>query len=43
MDITYNDIKKDLPPERLRDLFVSVGWSDGGEICLYCLNIKIWG
>jgi len=31
MDITYNDIKKDLPPERLRDLFVSVGWSDGGE------------
>jgi ribosomal protein S18 acetylase RimI-like enzyme len=31
MDITYNDTRKDLPPEQLHDLFVSVGWSDGGE------------
>ena len=31
MEITYCDTKKDLPPEQLRDLFVSVGWSDGSE------------
>jgi len=31
VDITYNDTIKDLPPEQLRDLFVAVGWSDGGE------------
>ena len=31
MEITYNDMKKDLPPEQLRDLFVSVGWSDASE------------
>ena len=29
--ITYNDIKKDLPPEQLHTLFVSAGWSDGSE------------
>ena len=31
MDISYNDAKKDLPPEQLHDLFVAVGWSDGTE------------
>ena len=31
MDITYNNTRKDLPPEQLRDLFVAVGWSDGSE------------
>jgi ribosomal protein S18 acetylase RimI-like enzyme len=31
VDITYNDIQKDLPPEQLHTLFVSVGWSDGSE------------
>lgn len=31
MDITYNDTRKDLPPEQLHKLFVAVGWSDGGE------------
>ena len=29
--ITYNDIKKDLPPEQLHTLFVSAEWSDGSE------------
>jgi ribosomal protein S18 acetylase RimI-like enzyme len=29
--ITYNDTRKDLPPEQLHKLFVSVGWSDGSE------------
>jgi ribosomal protein S18 acetylase RimI-like enzyme len=31
VDIAYNETQKDLPPEQLRDLFVSVGWSDGSE------------
>lgn len=31
MDITYNDAEKALPPEQLHALFVSVGWSEGGE------------
>ena len=31
MDITYNDAKKDLPPEQLHKLFVSADWSDGSE------------
>jgi len=31
MNINYNDTQKDLPPEQLRDLFISVGWSDGSE------------
>lgn len=31
MNITYSDTRKDLPPEQLHSLFVSVGWSDGGE------------
>jgi len=31
VDISYNDAKKDLPPEQLHDLFVAVGWSDGTE------------
>ena len=31
MNITYNDTKKDLPPEQLHKLFVAVGWSDGSE------------
>ena len=31
MNITYNDTKKDLPPEQLHNLFVAVGWSDGLE------------
>ena len=31
MTITYNDQKKDLPPEQLHNLFVAVGWSDGSE------------
>ena len=31
MNITYNDNKKDLPPEQLHKLFVAVGWSDGSE------------
>jgi len=31
MYITYNDTKKDLPPEQLHKMFVAVGWSDGTE------------
>ena len=31
MNVTYNDNKKDLPPEQLHKLFVAVGWSDGSE------------
>ncbi|MCL2398060.1 MAG: GNAT family N-acetyltransferase [Defluviitaleaceae bacterium] len=31
MNITYDNMKKDLPPEQLQQLFVSVGWSDGLE------------
>jgi len=31
MGVIYNDIKKDLPPEQLQQLFVAVGWSDGSE------------
>ena len=31
MTITYNDQRKDLPPEKLHNLFVAVGWSDGSE------------
>ena len=31
MNILYNDTKKDLPSEQLHKLFVSVGWSGGGE------------
>ena len=32
MNITYNDIKKDLPNVALHQLFISAGWSDGTEI-----------
>ena len=32
MNITYDDTRKDLPPEQLRQLFVAVGWSDGTEM-----------
>ena len=28
MGVTYNDTRKNLPPEQLQRLFVSVGWSD---------------
>lgn len=31
MGITYNDVKKDLPPGQLQGLFALVGWSDGNE------------
>ena len=31
MTITYNDQRKDLPPDQLHNLFVTVGWSDGSE------------
>jgi len=31
MTITYNDQRKDVPPEQLHKLFVAVGWSDGSE------------
>lgn len=31
MSIVYNDRKKDLPSEQLRQLFISAGWSDGEE------------
>ena len=31
MRITYDDTRKDLPPEQLHQLFVAVGWSDGTE------------
>ncbi len=31
MNVTYST-RKDLPCEALHDLFVAVGWSDGGEI-----------
>ena len=31
MNIIYNDMKKDLPPEQVYKLFVAVGWSDGSE------------
>ena len=31
MNITYNDQRKDLPPEQLHNLVVAVGWSDGSE------------
>ncbi|MDO4357800.1 MAG: GNAT family N-acetyltransferase [Clostridia bacterium] len=31
MGITYDDGRKDLPCDQLHRLFLSVGWSDGGE------------
>ena len=31
MEIVYDDVRKDLPSERLQELFMSVGWSDGSE------------
>lgn len=31
MNIIYKDTKKDLPIEQLHNLFISVGWSNGGE------------
>lgn len=31
MQIVYDDRKKDLPSEQLRQLFISAGWSDGQE------------
>ena len=32
MNIIYNDTKKDLPIDPLHELFVAVGWSDGGAL-----------
>mgnify|MGYP000942996431 FL=1 len=32
MNITYNDKMKDLPLEQLHELFIAVGWSDGGAL-----------
>jgi len=32
MSIIYNDAKKDLPIDQLHELFVAVGWSDGGTL-----------
>ena len=32
MSIIYDDIKKDLPIEQLYEMFVAVGWSDGGTL-----------
>lgn len=32
MNISYNDIKKDLPIDQLHRLFVVVGWSDGEDL-----------
>ena len=32
MNIVYNDTKRDLPFEQLYNLFVAVGWSDGGPL-----------
>jgi len=29
--IVFNDTIKDLPPDQLRELFISAGWSDGSE------------
>ncbi len=31
MNIRYDDTKKDLPPDQLRRLFMTVGWSNGSE------------
>jgi ribosomal protein S18 acetylase RimI-like enzyme len=32
MNIVYNDEKKDLPLEQLHKIFITVGWSDDGEM-----------
>lgn len=32
MNIIYNDEVKDLPLSQLHELFIAVGWSDGGEL-----------
>jgi ribosomal protein S18 acetylase RimI-like enzyme len=32
MSIIYNDEMKDLPLEQLHELFILVGWSDGGAL-----------
>lgn len=32
MNIVYNDEMKDLPLPQLYELFIAVGWSDGGEL-----------
>jgi len=32
MNIVYNDEKKDLPLAQLHELFITVGWSDSGEL-----------
>jgi GNAT superfamily N-acetyltransferase len=32
MNISYNDVMKDLPFGQLYELFIAVGWSDGGEL-----------
>ena len=31
MAVTFDETKKDLPPDQLRQLFMAVGWSDGLE------------
>ena len=31
MNITYDEVTKDLPSEELHKLFISAGWSDGSE------------
>lgn len=41
MGIIYNDTKKDLPPEQLHKLFMSVGWSDGSETSDMIKNYNI--
>lgn len=32
LNIVYNDEMKDLPLWQLHELFIAVGWSDGGEL-----------
>lgn len=32
MNIVYNDKMKDLPLQQLHELFIAVGWSDGGVL-----------
>jgi len=41
MRIIYNESKKDLSSERLHELFVAVGWSDGTESADMIQNYNI--
>ena len=41
MGIVYDDSRKDLPSEKLHELFIAVGWSDGSETADMIKNYNV--